>query len=60
MNGKVDKAILNMGGWGDKKVTTVGGFKGHEVSFPYGGLRIIITDPLTQVFRYVKGTATKD
>eukprot|EP01099_Mayorella_cantabrigiensis_P005625 TRINITY_DN4570_c0_g1_i1.p1 TRINITY_DN4570_c0_g1~~TRINITY_DN4570_c0_g1_i1.p1 ORF type:complete len:294 (-),score=20.88 TRINITY_DN4570_c0_g1_i1:193-1014(-) len=41
MNGKVDKAILNMGGWGDKKVTTVGGFKGYEV------------------FRYVKGTATK-
>lgn len=31
LKGKVDKLVLGMGGWADRKVTTVGDHKGHEV-----------------------------
>jgi SAM-dependent methyltransferase len=31
LNGKVDKIISGMGGWDDRKITTVGQFQGHEV-----------------------------
>ncbi|KEF61721.1 uncharacterized protein A1O9_03291 [Exophiala aquamarina CBS 119918] len=41
LNGKIDQVILGMGGWDERRISTVGDFQGHEV------------------FRYVKGTATK-
>lgn len=31
LNGKVDQIILGMGGWDERRISTVGDFKGHEV-----------------------------
>ncbi|KAK5458159.1 hypothetical protein LTS15_004238 [Exophiala xenobiotica] len=31
LKGKVDKVVMGMGGWEERKITTIGDFKGHEV-----------------------------
>ncbi|EXJ80294.1 hypothetical protein A1O1_08436 [Capronia coronata CBS 617.96] len=31
LNGKIDRVVLGMGGWDERRVTTVGDFQGHEV-----------------------------
>ncbi len=32
LKGKVDKVVIGMGGWDERRITTIGDFKGHEVS----------------------------
>jgi SAM-dependent methyltransferase len=32
MDGKLDKVVLGMGGWDERRITTTGDFKGYEVS----------------------------
>lgn len=31
LNGKIDQVVLGMGGWDERRISTVGDFKGHEV-----------------------------
>lgn len=58
LNGKIDQVVLGMGGWDDRRISTVGDFKGHEVSYTTPR-HCTCSHSVLQVFRYVKGTATK-